>query len=124
MGESARLRLIIADPHGLVRDGIRAAVETEPGLEVSDEAETRDELLAAVSRARPDVLLVDLALAAGPEGPASVFREIHDRAPGCRIVILSALEDDAAIAAAIRAGADGHLPKDAFREEIGALIHG
>jgi DNA-binding NarL/FixJ family response regulator len=110
------IRLLIADDHPVVRDGLRGMVAGEPDLEVVGEAATGVEALALVPRVRPDVALVDLRM---PEldGVATI-RALRARHPEVRVLVLTTFDTEQDVVSAIEAGATGYLLKDAPRAEL------
>jgi DNA-binding NarL/FixJ family response regulator len=110
------IRLLIADDHPVVRDGLRGMVAAEQDLEVVGEAATGGEALALVPRARPDVALVDLRM---PEldGVATI-RALRERHPEARVLVLTTFDTERDVVSAIEAGATGYLLKDAPRAEL------
>jgi DNA-binding NarL/FixJ family response regulator len=110
------IRLLIADDHPVVRDGLRGMVAAEQDLEVVGEAATGGEALALVPRVRADVALVDLRL---PEldGVATI-RALRERHPDVRVLVLTTFDSDRDVVSAIEAGATGYLLKDAPRAEL------
>jgi DNA-binding NarL/FixJ family response regulator len=107
------LRVLIADPQGLVRAGLRALLEREPDLCVVAEAASAEEAVATAGRA--DVVLLDLDLP--PAGGIAVAR----RLPGARVLMLMPPDSDAVLAT-LRAGAGGLLAKDAAPEELVSAV--
>jgi DNA-binding NarL/FixJ family response regulator len=116
----APLRLLIADGQGLVRAGLRALLEQQPGLRVVADAATGDEAVAATARMRPDVVLMDLDLPAAGGVPAT--RRILAGTDATRVVMLMPPGSDDAVFAALRAGATGLLLKDAAPEELVSAV--
>jgi DNA-binding NarL/FixJ family response regulator len=110
------IRLLIADDHPVVRDGLRGMVAGQPDLEVVGEAATGTEALALVPRVRPDVALVDLRM---PEldGVATI-RALRERHPEVRVLVLTTFDTESDVVSAIEAGATGYLLKDAPRAEL------
>jgi two-component system, NarL family, nitrate/nitrite response regulator NarL len=104
-----KLRIYLIDDHPVVREGFARAVADEPDLEVVGQAATAAEGLAGVPPARPDVVLVDLALPDkdGPELIAAL-REVF---PSAKLVVVSGYDDDYRVAEALRAGAQGYMLK-------------
>ena len=119
---SAPLRIVLADDHPVVRDGLRALVETSPGLEIVGEATTGDEAIEIARRLRPDVVLMDLAMP-GRTGIEATRLIVSDQ-PAPAVLILTMFADDESIFAAMRAGARGYLLKDAGHEELRRAIEG
>ena len=110
------IRLLIADDHPVVRDGLRGMLAGQPDLEVVGEAATGAEALALVPRVRPDVALVDLRM---PEldGVATI-RALRERHPQVRVLVLTTFDTETDVVSAIEAGATGYLLKDAPRAEL------
>jgi NarL family two-component system response regulator LiaR len=114
------IRVLVADDHAIVRKGLCALLETEPGIEVIGEAEDGTEALAQVRALRPDVVLMDLAMP-GMDG-LEATRRITTNHPGSRVLILTSYSGDEQIFPAIRAGALGYLLKDASPHELVVAI--
>lgn len=114
------IRVLIADDHAVVRDGLRAMLATQPDLDVIAEAETGAAAVSAVAADPPDVVLMDLQM---PEvdGPAAIAR-IRATHPGVRLLVLTAHDTDADITGALAAGATGYLLKDCDREQLFGAI--
>ena len=112
-------RVIIADDHGLFRQGLRQLLETE-GYTVEAEATTGDEALTAVAEHQGCVLLLDIAMP-GMNG-LDVARRLAERGDDVKVVMLSAREDRDALFSAISAGARGYVAKDAEPDELFAAI--
>jgi DNA-binding NarL/FixJ family response regulator len=110
------IRLLIADDHPVVRDGLRGMVASEPDLEVVGEAGDGLEALALVPRVRPDVALVDLRMPA-LDGVATI-RALRERHPEVRVLVLTTFDTERDVVSAIEAGATGYLLKDAPRAEL------
>ncbi len=110
-----RLRVMLVEDHALVRSAVRQAL-TAPEVELVGEAASAEEALALAARARPDVLLVDIALP-GMDGVALV-RELAPRLPDARIVMLTVSSAEHDVLAAMRYGAAGYLTKDVAPEAL------
>ena len=107
---NAPIRLLIVDDHSVVREGLRAFLRLQEGIEVVGEAASADEAVSVAARASPDVVLLDLVM---PEGDGiGAIRRLLEVAPGVRVLVLTSFADDAQIFAAIAAGAAGYLLKD------------
>ncbi|MEV0269743.1 response regulator transcription factor [Hamadaea sp. NPDC050747] len=115
------IRVLVADDHPLVRQGLRAVLATEPGIAlVGEAADGRDAVRQAVEL-RPDVMVMDLQLP-GLHG-LDATRMIKSQAPESAILVLTMFEDDATVFAAIQAGALGYLVKGADGADILAAVH-
>jgi DNA-binding NarL/FixJ family response regulator len=114
------IRLLIADDHPVVRDGLRAMLATQPDMELIGEAATGTEAVAQAQAFLPDVVLMDLQM---PEldGPAAIAT-LREQAPEVRVLVLTTFGTDADITRAVDAGATGYLLKDAPREQLFGAI--
>lgn len=115
------IRLLLADDHPVVRAGLRAVLETEPGLVVAAEAATGEEAVARSARGDIDVVLMDLRFGSGISG-AEATAAITARPGAPRVVIVTTYDTDADTLPAIEAGATGYLLKDAPPEELAAAV--
>jgi DNA-binding NarL/FixJ family response regulator len=115
------IRLLIVDDHVVVRKGIQMMLGTEPSIQVVGEAENSQDAICKAKSLRPDVILMDLVMPQGDGLQATA--EIKRAIPTTRIIILTMFHDEAKIDAAIEAGADGYLLKDADGEELIRAIH-
>jgi DNA-binding NarL/FixJ family response regulator len=114
------IRVLLADDHPVVREGLRGMLAAEPGIDVVGEAGSGDEAVAVTRRLRPDVILMDLRMPHG-DGVSAIERIAAHR-PGTRIVVLTTYDADADILRAVEAGATGYLLKDTPRAQlIGAI---
>ena len=105
-----KTRLILTDDHVVLRQGLRALLEGQPDLEVVGEASDGQETLELVRKSRPDMVLMDLIMP-GVDGITTTQR-LHDEFPEVRVVILSSVDEEAAVVAAVRAGAIGYVQKN------------
>lgn len=103
------LRLLIAEDHALVRDGLRAWLETQPDFELVAEAADGPEAIRLGLALQPDVALIDLLLP-GADGVA-VCRALAEGSPATRLVVLTSSEAEAPVIEAMKAGALGYLSK-------------
>ncbi|MEU8692246.1 response regulator transcription factor [Streptomyces sp. NPDC048665] len=115
------VRLLLADDHPVVRAGLRAVLETEPGLVVVAEAATAEEAVVRAGAGDVDVVLMDLRFGAGMGG-AEATAAITARPGAPRVVIVTTYDSDADTLPAIEAGATGYLLKDAPPEELAAAV--
>ena len=109
------LRVVVTDDHPVFRQGLRTLLE-DLDVEVVAEAADGEEAVAAVGRERPDVVLMDLQLP-GVTGVEATRRIVADH-PEVKVLVLSMVDDDQAVFAAVQAGAAGYLLKGAGQEEI------
>jgi DNA-binding NarL/FixJ family response regulator len=111
-----KIRILIADDHALFREGLRALLTTIPDLEVVAEAADGETALAQVASAQPQVVLMDINMP-GLNG-IDATRQILQAHPGLGIIMVTMLEDDASVFAAMKAGARGYVLKGARHEDI------
>jgi DNA-binding NarL/FixJ family response regulator len=116
----AAIRVVLADDHPIVREGLRGMLAAEPGIEVVAEAASGAEAVAVAARYRPDVVLMDLRMPGGDGVTATA--EILAAIPGARVVVLTTYETDADIVRAVEAGAVGYLLKDTPVAELSHAI--
>ncbi len=116
------IRIVIADDHPIVRDGLVAILERDPGIEVVGQAGGGQEAVALVEQLAPDVVLMDLRMPDG-DGVAAItaLRTQSPHTP--RILVLTTYDTDQDIRRALSAGADGYLLKDTPRGELLEAIH-
>jgi DNA-binding NarL/FixJ family response regulator len=119
MSEHA-LRVLIVDDHPIFREGLANALSTLTGVAVAGEAASGEEALEAVGRLAPDIVLMDLHMP-GMNGIEATRRLARD-APDTAVLVLTMLEDDASVFAAMRAGARGYLVKGAERGDIARAL--
>ncbi len=114
------VRVLIADDHSVVRQGLRMFLGTDPELEIVGEARDGAEALRLVFQLHPDVVLMDL-LMPGMDG-ISATAAIRREAPDTEVVALTSVLDDHSVVDAVRAGAIGYLLKDTEAEELRRAI--
>ncbi|MGC9346579.1 MAG: response regulator [Anaerolineae bacterium] len=107
---SDEIRILIADDHAIVREGLRWLVDTEPGMVLVGEAADGVEAVEKATVLRPDVILMDLVMPR-KDGIAAI-EELRRAYPEVRILVLTSFAEDEKIFPAIRAGAMGYLLKD------------
>lgn len=113
---SEKIRIVVADDHPVVREGLIAMLGTQADLEVVGEGSSGPDAVAATLGLKPDVLLLDLELPV--YDGVEVIRRVRGPLPEVRIVVLTAFDRDEQIVGAIRAGAEGYLLKGAPREDL------
>ncbi|MBI2839346.1 MAG: response regulator transcription factor [Acidobacteria bacterium] len=116
MQESRRIRILIADDHPVVRQGLAAVIDREPDMVVVGQAKTGEQAVALYEELRPDITLMDLRLPAMGGVEATV--SIRAKSPVARIIVLTSFEGDEDIYRALRAGAQGYLLKGMPLEEV------
>ncbi|WP_457464769.1 response regulator [Streptomyces sp. TE5632] len=115
------IRILIADDHPVVRAGLRAVLETEPGFSIVGAAATAEEAVALAAVGGADVVLMDLQFGAGMNGTQATAA-ITARPGAPRVLIVTTYDTDADTLPAIEAGATGYLLKDAPPEELAAAV--
>ncbi|MEP6692071.1 MAG: response regulator transcription factor [Gemmatimonadaceae bacterium] len=120
------IRVLIADDHALVREGIRHVLSIAPGFEVVGEAARGDETIALAERLVPDVVVLDISMPGGTglEVTAALRRSL----PATRVLVLSMYDHEQYVLESVRAGAHGYLRKDSspaeLRDAIRAVARG
>jgi DNA-binding NarL/FixJ family response regulator len=110
------VRVVVADDHPIVRDGLRALLASLPDVELVGEATTGREAVRSAVTDRPDVIVMDLRM---PDlDGTTATAEICRVAPDVAVLVLTMLDDDDSVFAAMRAGARGYLVKGASQQEI------
>jgi DNA-binding NarL/FixJ family response regulator len=116
------LRILLVDDHAVVRAGLRALIEGEPGLTVVGETGDGQEAVRLVPALRPDVVLMDLRLAGGDGGGGidgvEATRRLTAAAPGTNVVMLTGYGTRADVVRAVEAGARGYVLKAGPPEEL------
>lgn len=114
------IRVLVVDDHPLYRDGLSSAVRAMPGIEVVGEAADGDEAVRRTLELDPDVVLMDLQM---PRlNGIDATRALRSASPRTVVLVLTMLDGDEAVGAALRAGAAGYLLKGADRAEIERAI--
>jgi len=113
------IRIVIADDHVLVRQGIRAFLETHADLSIVGEAEDGTDALRLCIEMQPNVALIDLVM---PGGGIETTRTIREACPQTQVVLLTSFEDPQQIVAAVRAGALSCLLKDVDADALADAV--
>ncbi|MFH1570332.1 MAG: response regulator transcription factor [Gemmatimonadota bacterium] len=116
-----RIRILLADDHRIVRDGLRALIEQQPDMTVVAEAEDGRTAVQLARAEEPDVAILDIGM---PElNGIDATAQIRAAVPRTRVIALSMHSDRRFVAGALRAGASGYLLKDCAFEELTRAIH-
>ncbi|MBK8324538.1 MAG: response regulator transcription factor [Betaproteobacteria bacterium] len=113
-------RVVIADDHTIVREGLRRILEGQDGIEVSGEAVNGHEVMERVRAGGFELLLLDLSMP-GKSG-IELIKQVRDEAPRLRILVLTMHEEDQYAVRAIRAGAQGYLTKESAPSQLVSAI--
>ena len=110
------VRLLVADDHALFREGLKALLSATPGIEMIGEAATGEDTVALAEEGRPDIVLMDINMP-GMDGIEATRRILRVN-PTVGVIMVTMLEDDASLFAAMRAGARGYVLKGAQPQEL------
>ena len=110
------IRILLADDHALLRQGLRALLETTPEIQVAGEAGDGAEAVEKAQRLQPDVILMDLMMPR-MDGLTAI-RALKQADPGTRILVLTSFDEDEKVFAAVKAGALGYLLKDSSAADL------
>lgn len=110
------LSILLADDHEVVRLGVRALIERHPQMKVVGEAGTVHEAIAQTEALAPDVVVLDIRMPGG-EG-LDACREIKERRPSTKIIVLTSFPDDEILIDAIACGADGYVLKQIGSDDL------
>jgi two-component system response regulator NreC len=128
MAGSARIRVLIADDHAVLRSGLRLLLDAQSDMRVVGEAETAEQALALDAELQPDVLLMDLTLPARPGAPNTVpsgleaIRHIKAGRPEALVLALTMHDDEGYLRAVLEAGGAGYVLKRAADSELLSAI--
>jgi len=115
-----RIKILLADDHKIVRDGLRTLVEKEPDMEVVGEAENGRRAVRLSRELAPDVVIMDVTMA--DLNGIEAARQIHKETPDVKVIALSMHSDRRFVAGMLEAGASGYLLKDCAFEELTRAI--
>jgi NarL family two-component system response regulator LiaR len=110
------IRILIADDHPIVREGLRGLIAVTPGMEVVAEAANGEEAIQQARTAKPDVILLDLVMPR--KDGLQAIQEIKQENSQARILVISSFAEDDKVFPAIKAGASGYLLKDSSPQEL------
>lgn len=114
------IKVLVADDHKVVREGLRTLIEKQPGMEVIAEAENGRMALKLIKKLSPDIAIMDIAM---PDlNGIEATRQIVAEAPGTKVIALSMHSDRQFVTRMMSAGASGYLLKDCAFEEVARAI--
>ncbi len=114
------IKILIADDHKIFREGLRALIEKQPGMEIIDEVENGRKAIQLVRELLPDVVIMDIAM---PNlNGIEATRQIVVKAPSVKVIALSMHSDKRFVVEMLKAGASGYLLKDCAFEELAHAI--
>jgi two-component system, NarL family, response regulator LiaR len=114
------IRVLVVDDHAVVRQGLRTFLELQGDIVVVGEAADGEQALSAVSALEPDVVLMDLVM---PRlDGVGAMRELRERLPKTRVIVLTSFTDDEKLLPAVQAGAAGYLLKNAEPAELARAV--
>jgi NarL family two-component system response regulator LiaR len=114
------IRVLVADDHAVVREGLRTFLGLQEGIEVVGEAADGEAAVREAERLQPDVVLMDLVMPR--RDGAEAMRELRRRLPRSRVIVLTSFTDDERLLPAIQAGAAGYLLKDVEPSELARAV--
>jgi DNA-binding NarL/FixJ family response regulator len=111
-----KVRIVIAEDHTILREGLRSLLSSEPNFEIVGEAEDGREAIKCVEKFRPDLILTDLSM---PRmNGMEAIKEIKRQSPKTKVLVLTVHKAEEYILATFRAGANGYLLKDSTHAEL------
>src|SRR3990170_1424126 len=114
------IRVLIADDHPVVRQGLRTFLELQDDIEIVGEAADGERAVALVEQLVPDVVLMDLVMP-NVDGIEAI-RRVRAKSPTTKVIVLTSFADDRMVFPAVKAGAAGYLLKDAKPQELVTAI--
>lgn len=116
MSDTERIRILIADDHALVREGLRAVIDAEPDMEVVGEAADGVAVVQMAHTLNPDIILLDMVMPR-QDGLAAIRQMKNENIPA-RVIVLTSFGGDEKVFPAIRTGAQGYLLKDVLPDQM------
>ena len=111
-----KVRIVIAEDHTILREGLRSLLSSDPSFEIVGEAEDGREAIKCVEKFRPDLILTDLSM---PRmNGMEAIKEIKRQSPKTKVLVLTVHKAEEYILATFRAGANGYLLKDSTHAEL------
>ena len=115
------MRILLVDDHEVVRVGVRALIDRQPEMEVIGEAGTVREAVTQCQKLMPDVVVLDIRLPGG--SGVDACRQIKEKRPETRIIMLTSYPDDEMLLEAIACGADGYVLKQIGSDDLIQALH-
>ncbi len=116
MQHQGTVRILIADDHGILREGLKGLLEEYEDLQIVDEATTGTQAVEKTCSLQPDILLLDLIM---PEmGGVEVLEALAGKGLPTKVIVLTGVDEDELLARCIRGGASGYLLKDAASNQL------
>jgi len=116
MTQEPRIRVLVADDHAVVREGIRNVLAAAHGFDIVGEAASGTEAVTLAAECEPDVVMLDVSMPGGTG--LEIIGDVHRAAPRARVLILSVHDEAEYVLQAVRAGANGYLRKDSSPNEL------
>ena len=116
------IRVMVVDDHAIVREGIKALLELQQGIEVVDEAASGIECLERLETVSPDVVLMDLKMP-GIDG-IEATRLLKEKHPHIKVILLTNYDDEEYVMESIKSGANGYVLKDIKKGDLDTMIRG
>jgi two-component system, NarL family, response regulator NreC len=113
--------IVLADDHAIVREGLRAALTTDPSIEIVGEAADGLSTVRLVEKLRPALLIVDVLLPVF--GGIEVTRQVRQRSPQTRVIVFSMFADENYVVEALQSGAMAYVLKAAHLDDLRAALH-
>ena len=120
MSKTAKIRLVVADDHAILRSGLRMLINAQPDMEVVGEAQDGVEAVQAIQKANPDVAILDVTMPRS--GGLDAIKEIVARNRSTRILLLTMHEEPAYLRTALAAGAAGYVLKRSVDADLLSAI--
>jgi DNA-binding NarL/FixJ family response regulator len=114
------MRIVIAEDHAIVREGLKALLEEQTDKEVVGEADNGEEVVKLVGQLMPDVVIMDIAM---PKlNGVEAIRQIREHYPSVKTIVLSMHSEHTIVTEALKAGCDGYVLKSSLFEEISLAL--
>ena len=120
MSEEMKIRVLIVDDHAVVREGLAKFLSVYRDLDLVGEAKSGEDAVVLAHRLHPDVVLMDLKMT-GIDG-VTATRQVREKSPGSRVIVLTSFAEDGMVQGALQAGAIGYLLKNVTGAELANAI--